>query len=683
MAQDPYRYFRVEAREFLEELGKGILGMEKGTPVHEVVPRLLRLAHSLKGAARVVRQREIADQAHAIETALAPMKESREPMPRGTADTVLGILDGIGRRVATLGPPSEGAPQGRPASEEALRTVRADIGEMDALLGGVAEAHATVGTLKGDLETLDRARRTATALGARIETLRPGETPWAGSTGPSARARTMAEDLSGTLDSLSRRWALGIDRIDREILQAREAAERLRLVPAGALFTALERSVRDVAQTQGKRVAFEARGGDVRLDAHVLGAIQGALLHVVRNAVAHGIEPSPDREAAGKPPEGRVTLEVARQGRRVVFTCRDDGRGVDLEGVRRAVERKGLPPAEARQLGTDELLRLLLRAGITTSGAVTEVSGRGIGLDVVREAADGLGGEATVRSEAGKGTTVSILVPLSLASLQAILVEASGVTAAIPLDAVRGTLRLLPGDVAGTGQDNSVMYQGKAIPFLPLQRVVRASAPLPRKDRSWSAVVVSGKGGAAAIGVDRLRGLASVVLRPLPALVPPTPTVAGASMEVEEGPRLVLDPDGLVEEAGRASAGTSEQDETRRTVLVIDDSLTTRMLEKSILESAGYEVDIATSGEEAMGKVRGRTYALFLVDVEMPGMDGFDFIERCRADPALRDVPAILVTSRSTEEDRARGKEVGAQGYIAKGEFDQAELLDRIRRLVR
>jgi len=346
------------------------------------------------------------------------------------------------------------------------------------------------------------------------------------------------------------------------------------------------------------------------------------------------------------------------------------------------VERKGIPTAEARKLGADELLRLLLRGGISTSGAVTEVSGRGIGLDVVREAAEGLGGEATVRSEAARGTTVSIEVPLSLASLRAVLVEAAGVGAAIPLDAVRRTLRLLPGDISGAEQGNSVVVDGKAIPFLPLPRALGGRGTTLRRERPWTAVVVEGEAGWAAIGVDRLRGIGSVVLRPLPGPIPSIPTIAGATLEAEGAPRLVLDPGGLVEEAARARPGDAEPKESLRTVLVIDDSLTTRMLEKSILETAGYRVELATSGEEGMEMARGGGYALFLVDIEMPGMDGFSFVERARADPALRGVPAILVTSRSSAEDRDRGAKVGAQGYSAKGECDQADFLDRVRRLV-
>jgi two-component system chemotaxis sensor kinase CheA len=184
------------------------------------------------------------------------------------------------------------------------------------------------------------------------------------------------------------------------------------------------------------------------------------------------------------------------------------------------------------------------------------------------------------------------------------------------------------------------------------------------------------------VGVERLRGTQNLILRPLPDCTPSDPVVAGASLDAEGHPQLVLDPQGLVEHVGRAGSALAAMPSSRAPILVIDDSLTTRMLEQSILESAGYEVDLATSGEEGLERARQRSYALFLVDVEMPGMDGFSFIERAREDPILRDIPAVLVTSRASPEDRQRGSSAGARAYIVKGEFDQSELLEQIRILV-
>jgi two-component system chemotaxis sensor kinase CheA len=220
------------------------------------------------------------------------------------------------------------------------------------------------------------------------------------------------------------------------------------------------------------------------------------------------------------------------------------------------------------------------------------------------------------------------------------------------------------------------------IPFLPLARIVLANDRSAGQARHWSAVIVEGTNGIAAIGVDRLLGTTNLVLHPLPELAHAAAVVAGASFDAQGTPQIVLDPDGLIAEAQREITPESQPQISRPPILVIDDSLTTRMLEQSILESAGYLVDTATSGEHALEKASQTRYSLFLVDVEMPGIDGFTFIERARLNPELRDIPSILVSSRDSPEDLERGREVGAQAYIVKGEFNQGKFLERIRKLV-
>jgi two-component system chemotaxis sensor kinase CheA len=287
----------------------------------------------------------------------------------------------------------------------------------------------------------------------------------------------------------------------------------------------------------------------------------------------------------------------------------------------------------------------------------------------------------SVRTGAGQGTTLEIVVPLTLASLPALLVEAGGVTAILPLDAVRGSLRVSPESIIRTAQGHSILYDGQSIPFVMLGRALAPDASSGRAMAS-SVVVVQGQGAAAGFGVDRIVRIANAMLRPLPDLAPAAPFVAGVSLNEEGVPRLVLDPDALVAMAHGALASSDVPGSTRPLVLVVDDSLTTRMLEQSILESAGYTVDVATSGEEALEKALANPYALFLVDVEMPGMDGFTFIERANAEPALRNTPSILVTSRNSPDDRRRGREVGAQAYVVKSEFEQGVLLEHIRGLL-
>jgi two-component system chemotaxis sensor kinase CheA len=670
----------------LDQFAKSVLDLEKSGSSAAAVQQLLRLAHTLKGAARVVRQSQIADRAHAIEDALSPFRDGAKGFAREQIDTVLAHLDEIDGHIATLaqGDAADHAGDGHVVADDASRTVRTDVAETDAVLDGVAETHALLNGLRSAGQGLEQAKHLAELLMAQLA---PQRTPL----GPADTARqsggrdhllATGGELRRKLGRVERDLGSTVDQMDRELRQLRDAAERLRLGPAASLLTALERAVRNVARKTSKHVKFEGGGGDIRLDAHVIETIQGALVQLVRNAVAHGIEPESERRAAGKPAVGCVGVNVVRRGRSLVFECRDDGRGLDLDGVRRVAVERGIVPSRAQEPSAEDLVRMLLRGGISTSKTVTEVSGRGVGLDVVREAVERLGGEIVVRTNAGTGTTFELVIPPSLAAMDALMVEAEGTVAALPLRAVRSTLRIATPDISLAAAGASIVHGHKTIAFIPLSAACGGAQS--SKARNWTAIVVAAGAGLDAIGVDRLLGTGRIVVRPLPDGMSASPIVAGALLDAEGNPQLVLDPDGLVAAALGANRdwGSAHSAAPRRLpVLVVDDSLTTRMLEQSILESAGYDVDVALSGEEAIACVTRKSYALILVDVEMPGMDGFTFIERIRAEPTLRHIPAILVTSRAAPEDRRRGREVGAQGYIVKSAFDQAELLTLIRSL--
>src|SRR5712691_3431941 len=687
MAKDQYKYFRIEARELLEGLNQAVLELERGSGGKDLVGRLLRLAHTLKGASRVVKQPGIAELAHAIEGVFAPYRDERGAIPQESTNQVLGLLDTIAAKVASLdapiAEPRREKPQ--PPAEEIFETVRVEIEEMDRLLEGVSEAFVQLGALRRVADALDRARQLAGNLLDSVSLQQKIETDGNRWIGNSSKVRTVAEDLRTHLERLGRDLSTRIDQVEGEFAQVRDATNSLRLLPAANVFSSLERAVRDAAQSLHKEVMFEAFGGTNRLDAHVLTALRDALLHVVRNAVAHGIEHSQERLAAKKPAQGRVELRVEQRGTRVAVVCNEHGRGIDVEAIRRVAIRRGLVAAsDATSLGLEEAVKIIMKGGVTTTGAVDEVSGRGIGLDVVRETAARLKGDVAIRSEPGKGTTLAICVPVSLSSLQALEVDAAGIVAAIPLDSVRQTLRLADRDIAHAAEKDSIVYEGRVIPFLSLPRALRKTNADDQKRRSWSAIVLEGSSGVAAVGVDRLLGTANVVMRPLPSLALAEVAVTGASLNAEGDPQLVLDPEGLVATACLGRVPLPDVSPGKgASILVIDDSLTTRMLEQSILESAGYEVEVATSGEEGLEKARAKQYGLFLVDVEMPGMDGFEFVSHTQSDARLSAVPSILVTSRSAIEDRRRGEQVGAKAYIVKSEFDQAYLLRMTRELVR
>ena len=685
MAKDPYRYFRIEARDLRDQLAKGALDLEKAPEDTAQVARLLRFAHTLKGAARVVKQPAIAELAHAMEDSLAGFREPGSRVPRSTIDRLLDALDRIGALLAQL-PPAEGTPA-TAATESTSQPLGVDAAEVDGLLAGLGEIGAELSAVRRTLTSLGRAHDLAglavdQGVGTRGTDRQRGERR-----APQIKARSMAQDALRLMTGAQRELEERVERMDRELRQARDAAERLRLVAAASMFNALERTARDAAHSVGRQVVFEAGGASVRLDAQVLERVQNALIQLVRNAVAHGIEPEAERSAAGKPAQGRVSIEVARRGLRVLFRCRDDGRGVNLEAVRRAAQRKGVAAADHASMSAGQLLRLLLEGGITTSHTVTELAGRGVGLDVVREAMQQVNGSVAVETTTGRGTTVELQVPVSLAALDALIARCGEQIVAIPLDAVQRTVRLLPEAIARTPDGDAIEHAGSLVPLVALKLEGArgnpgADASGAARERSAAAVIVRAGETSTSLAVDQLLGTEAIVLRPLPASVLADALVLGTYLDAEGYPRLVLDPAALQAALPRVRTPIDTARPMSHPILIIDDSLTTRMLETSILESAGYAVESAASAVEALEMARNNHYALCLVDVEMPVMDGFGFIERARAEPLLREVPCVLVTSRDTPEDRRRGEAVGARAYIVKGEFDQVEFLERVAELV-
>ncbi len=701
MAKDPYRFFRIEARDLLRQMGEAVLAAEQAS-APDLPPRLLRLAHTLKGAASVVRQPAIAAQAHAIEDLLTPLRDSGDAPGRAELDALLALIDAAEDSIAALDAPVAATPATAASAAAASSSPSAASGRSPTLATtGRAEASGAHGEDSSNGSgngqavgnespaTFDAGDDPVGAL-LSIPQLMPEELDGLladiartqGHLAPLERAAALLRELRGELQGQQELLAGPLARIEdqiergarqlaRELVALRDGAEQLRLLPASQLFPPLQRVARDAARSQDKQTRLNGVGGDVKLELALLNAVSGALVQMVRNAVAHGIETPAERDAVGKTSAGVIELRVERRGREVLFICADDGAGLDLDALRRTAVDKGVPGAAL--LDDEALIDRLLRGGLSTARRVDALAGRGVGMDLVRDTADRLGGRLTLRSRRGEGTEVELRVPLQLAALRAIRLCAGTVSAWVPLDAVERVLQR----PALSG--SHIAVDDELLPHLSLAEALRpgVAAPPPR-----SALVLRAGGQRAVLGVDSLDGVTSVVLRPPPALLPPSPLISGLALDAAQQPVPVLAPEGLIAAARHARPRPVASPPRTGTILVIDDSLTTRMLEQSILEAAGYRVHMAASAEDGLEAARRERYALILCDVEMPGMDGFEFMSRIRSDAALRDIPAVLVTSRNAPEDLARGKAVGADGYIVKGEFAQNEFLAQVARLV-
>ena len=667
-----YQYFKIEAREIVADLSRDLLGLEKGSEGAEPIARLLRQAHTLKGAARVVRLPRIAEIAHAMEDVLTPYRESSAAVTKEVIGHLLQQVDIISSEIRTLDPSLPPGAEARPVTFEPFERIRVDLAEMDALLSGVSETAVQLDGMRREIEAVKRVEERLAELEEQLNSASTTTPHW----------REAVEEMRVSLQHSRQSLATRADNTDREIAEVRGNIDRLRLLSASLLFPALERAVRDAAETLGKEVGFETSGREQRLESHVLTALGEALSHLMRNAVAHGIESPQERRAHGKPVCGEIRLKIDRHADRILFTCSDDGRGIDVEAVRRAaVNRGALSAVRAAELPADRALDLIFSPGVTTSDSVSEVAGRGIGLDVVRTVANRIKGRVTVRTELGKGTSIELEVPLSLSSVRAVLLGADDILIWVPLEAVNCALRLDPEAVVSLAGRESLVFDGHAIPFLRLAETMRRPLKSDADSAPRLAAIVWAGVDLLAIGVDRVIRTNEVIVHPLPAVAGSIPVLAGAVFDAQGNPQLVLNPEALLKAIHTVSAERPPQRQIPR-ILVIDDSLTSRVLVQSILETAGYKIDLAVSGEDAIAKARARRYDLFVCDVEMPGMNGFEFVARTREYDYLIGIPSILITSRAGDDDRRRGAEAGARAYIVKGEFDQDSLIETVRMLV-
>jgi two-component system chemotaxis sensor kinase CheA len=471
--------------------------------------------------------------------------------------------------------------------------------------------------------------------------------------------------------------------LSRLLNELQEQAMRARMVPLATITDQLHRAARDLARGLGKEVRFEVNGEDTELDRGVLHELADSLLHLVRNAVDHGVETPDEREAAGKPRQAVVRLHAMQLGSEVIIAVSDDGRGIDIEAVRRQAGRRN---GEAADLSDEDVLQLIFRSGLSTARYVTDVSGRGIGLDVVQTSVEAARGRTDVRSEPGRGTEFRVVVPVTLAVQRCLVVAVGRQSFALPLHRVVLVQAADEQDEEAAAGRQVLRIDGVPVPLSDLATTLELTSPPPA---DGPVVVLSDLDHRHAFRVDRLIGQRDVVIKGLTTLVPRLGVVAGASVDADGAVLVVLDPPGLLERAKRGERRTLAQQQTsplaavaRRSILVVDDALTVRELQRSILQRAGFDVNVASDGVEALSLLADHTVDLVLTDIDMPRMDGFELTESIRALTALANLPVVILSSRASDDDKRRGMEVGADAYIVKSAFDEHALLSVVQRLL-
>ena len=500
--------------------------------------------------------------------------------------------------------------------------------------------------------------------------------------------RDLAESaavISGTgvrLRSTRTDLSQGLKRLGRLQAETQEGLMQLRMAPLTSLRRRLERTVRVTAEARQKQVDFEMTG-DVELDKSVLDAVIGPLDHLLRNAVDHGIEADALRRERGKPARGRIRLRASLDGVQAAIELTDDGGGFDLEQLRgQAVSAGLLTEEQAPQATERQLHRLAFQPGMTTAGQVSEISGRGIGLDVVRDAVLALSGSVAVRSKPGLGSTFLLRLPTTLAAARLLLIEEAGQTFAIPLFSVTQVVRANLSDVELSGDGLALRLPGGKIPLIYLYQALGLQ-PGPERE-SWPALIVEAGEERYALAVERLSESRDAVIKSLGPLLRNVHGVTGATILGDGSVCMVLNP-GQLNSARRRTRSTdtpaSEQNPLR--VLIVDDSLSVRTVAAQLIESYGCKVSAARDGLEALEELKaGESLPdALLLDVEMPRMDGYELLAALRASPLHQDLPVVMLTSRSGDKHRWRAMELGADAYLVKP-FEPAELMSTLAKAI-
>jgi len=735
--------FGTEAEERVQAMNRHLLALEtdlSGAELDEQLAGLFREAHSLKGAAGAVGMTQVEAIAHRLESVFQRVRNGTLALQAAAFDVLYAGVDAIGALVpaaaegrpapvdadaviATLErlaatpvpepnppapephPPAPGPPVGEasPSADEvpaavhspplagAEETVRVAVAKLDTLMNQVSEL--VVARIAAD-QQLGELRRLQEDLGQwelAWRGARPGQAPDA------AVLARFVEAGSARLGGVRRQVDLLVRggqaegrRLGQAVDELREEVRRARMLPVSTVLDGLPRLHRDITRELGKEAGLEVRGGDVEVDRAVLEQLRAPLTHLLRNALDHGLETAETRARAGKPRRGLVTVAAAQREGVLQVEVTDDGAGIDPARVRAKALERGLLTAEAADQADDrEVLDLVFRSGFSTAAEVTGLSGRGVGLDVVREHVERLGGIITLDTASGRGTSFRLELPLTVSTTLCLLVGAAGRPFGLPVTSVVRIERTRAEDIGWVGGNQVVPVDGRPLPLVPAATLLGLQ---PRASSGTSTVVVVGSAERrTALAVESLLGVQEVVIKPLPWPFARVGGTAGAATLASGDVVMILNAadltrPGYAGEPGRAAGPAPAPAEAapadQATVLVVDDSAVTRTLEKSILEAAGYQVRVAADGAAALDLLGREPCDLVVTDIEMPRLDGFSLTERVRADERLRDLPVVLVTSLDSEDDRRRGVEVGADAYIVKGAFDQDRLLETIRRLI-
>lgn len=710
--------FRQESDEHLQHLGDILLRLESEPENKALVEEVFREAHSLKGAARMINLTKIENLAHHVEDILGSSLKGETTLTPALFDTLHHALDVIkglvmeavsgegggghisdiidrlksGSRtskktVADAAPP-EYENLGLPVNYTPLtgldtfriESIRIETKKLDELLTLVGELNVTRSRTLHRLSEIKEAMSLWDTISRRIS--------------------DDDQELSGRMGNILNLLKNGIfedsSKLDLVCGDLEEKISATRLLPMNTLFNLFPRMLREIAREREMEVSLIMEGEDTRVDKRIIEEMKDPLMHLIRNALDHGMEDGEKRVSLGKPANGTIRLTASQNGESVILEISDDGRGMDAESIRQTALKTKLEKKEALEaMNHDEIMNLVFRPGFSTSSFVSDLSGRGVGLDVVKTNVDRLKGNIRVLSIPGQGTTFRIQLPVTLATLRVMIAAIGDLKYGVPLEQIEQTIMIGRTDIFKVEGKETVNIAGSPVSVvrlfdvlgLNLQRSRRAGNRKPSSE-AIPCVVISSGGHRLGLLVDEMVDEQEVVLKPQSKILKRVRNISGATILGTGEICMILSPGDIIKtvrrsEPGGFSEGTeAENDVMKKSVLAAEDSLTTRTQMKRILEGAGYEVVTAVDGLDAYNKLGTRNFNALVTDVLMPNMDGLTLTAKVRQEKKYSEMPIILVTSLALDEDRKKGVEAGANAYITKPGFDQKTFLDTLRRLI-
>ncbi len=744
--------FKAEADEHLEALNKHLLDLEKNsTGDHKsILEEVFREAHSLKGAARSVEAGAIETTAHGIETVFAAakrrelelkpvhfdllyegldyMKAALVALAEGVdAPDHSGLLARLDRTAQPAGSSVEktAAPANKPetaagqpngssdsttASQKTKKnkskgieeTVRVSTRKLDALMTHVEEL------LVSKIRTEQRISELKDLKGA----LQEWQKSWFKHRGAYDSLRRQPRDemaellsfLGENQENLKQLWSntnhllqdFSKDSMRMSLIteDLQEDIRRVRMLPVASIFEGYKRMVRDLARAQNKQINLQLAGSQTELDKKLIEGIKDPLMHIIRNSIDHGIEAPAVRTAAKKAATGTIKLSAGQHGNTIKVEIEDDGAGLDIDKIKAAAVNKGvISEQEAGALSDEDARLMIFQSGFSTADKVTNVSGRGIGLDVVKTNIEKLNGLVHVSASPGGGTRFTFNLPLPVATARVLLIEPAGETYAIPTTAVERIIRVAHDEIFTVGDQNVIRVADRSISLVGVRDVLEVpddgELPAPGK---LPVIILGAAEKRVAFAVDSLLGETEIVIKSLGKMMSRVRNVSGATILGSGQVVMILNVGDMIKSARQAKRRSAPAPKTPTpdvlnekkvvAVLVVDDSITTRIMEKNILESAGYQVSLANDGVEALETLRHNHFDLVVSDVDMPRMNGFELTAHVKESEGLQNLPVVLVTALDSAADKERGLECGADAYIVKRSFDQQNLLDTIEQLV-